>query len=642
MLTTTRRRSSPHETLLPALILTLFGLMTVPGLAGAEIPDAAESGALSIASTRLAEPQSDLEIIAARTVDLPATGVTVYTFKIGTLDDTKITVVTVDANGAEQDLDALLAAEAEADGGGVPTSFSQTLATASPDELFEVALWIKTPFEHGFSRRPDPRGEGLSREQLDEFFRDLDARRAQRVEAATRGVRNRLKALGRSARTLEHSPMVFSELTADEIRDLIASDEVMRIQPVTRFERTADVLLPTMNGHVVQQRGLAGDGVQVAAIEVGGQIETANPFLGCVEQDTLFSCLDGHATAVAGMVCSDDLAIRGVAPAARLWMGGSCFGFGDELTDRSDAAAAWGARVLNLSYGADFGGFVSEFDAFYDDMVINGARTVVASAGNNAAFGGYVTTPGTAYNIVTVGSYDDHGTVTWLDDTVSDFTSWKDPESTNSDREKPEVVAPGTAISSTTNSSPWTGAVGDGTSWSTPAVSAAAALIIQRSPNLATWPEPIKAILLATATHNIEGDARLSEFDGAGGVVLERADDTVRDRTGDWAGMTYSCLSSTFLAVDQMFLGAGQRIRAAIAWDTDPAYSLYDTQPGADLDLRIYDPFGFLVASSVSYDNTYEVIDFTASLSGTHTLEVVKFRCDYSPQFLGWAWHVVD
>lgn len=629
-----------------ALVVTvaLGGLLTLPLQAGAQeapIPAAAQSGALSIAAQQLGMSESSLVVVGSRTVELSATAVTVYTFKIATSDGNSVAGVTVDANGVEQDLDALLAAEKAASGGSVPTVFSKVLAGASADDLFHVALWIKTPFEQGFLQRPVPRSEP-SREQLDEIFREVDARRAQRVAAATRGVRQRLQALGRSFEAAEHAPMLVTHLTADEIRDLAEANEVLRIQPVTRFESSADVLLPTINGHLSQQRGLDGTGVQVAAIEVGGQVATANPFLGCVEQDTTFSCLDPHATAVAGVLCSDDFRVRGVAPATRLWMGGSCFGFGDELMDRTDAAVTWGARVLNLSYGADFEGFVSEFDAFYDDLVINGSRTVVAAAGNNAAFGGYVNTPATAYNVITVGSYDDQGSVTWLDDAISTFSSWKDPMSTNADREKPELVAPGTAITSTTNSAPWTGSVGDGTSWSTPAVAGGAALLMQRDSTLEAWPEIVKSILMATAVHNVEGDARLSDFDGAGGVDLDRADDIARSRNGDWGGVSYSCLSSTFLTVESVYLSAGDRLRAVIAWDNDPAYSLYDTQPSADLDLRLYDPWGFIVTRSVSYDNTYEVVDYVATLSGYHDVVVVKFRCDSSPRWLGWAVHTVD
>lgn len=627
------------------LSVTLTALVVLTWVAvplTAQIPQTATDGALALAAQDLGTAQSELSVIASRQVDLPQTGVTVYSFKIGTSDGSAVTGVVVDAAGAEQDLDALLAAEQAAGGGSMSPDFESTLASAAPEDRFPVGLWIKLPFEPGLVQRPDPKGKGVSNAQIEEIFEHVDARRRQRVAAATRGVVQRLQRRGFEPRSGELAPMVFAELPAAEILELAASNEVLRVEPVPRFEPSLDVLKATVHGHVVHHAGLGGGDVQTAAIEVGGQIDTANPFLGCVEQDTLFSCLNPHAAAVAGVLCSSDYKAQGVAPDARLWMGGSCFGFGDELVDRSEAAATWGARVFNLSYGADFGGFLSEFDAFYDDQVINGYRTVVAAAGNNAPFGGYVNTPATAYNVITVGSYDDQGTVTWLDDTVSDFTSWKGPSSANSDREKPEVVAPGTDILSTTNASPWTGPVGDGTSYSAPAVAAGAALLMERDPTLETWPESVKAILMATAVHNVEGDPRLSEFDGAGGVAIDRAEAVVRGQTGSWSGLGYSCGSATFLNLGSIYINAGQRLRAVIAWDNDPAYSLYDSQPGADLDLRLYDPFGFIATRSVSYDNTYEIVDFTAPFAGFHDLVVVKFRCDYSPQWLGWAFHWVD
>ena len=38
---------------------------------------------------------------------------------------------------------------------------------------------------------------------------------------------------------------------------------------------------------------------------------------------------------------------------------------------------------------------------------------------------------------------------------------------------------------------------------------------------------------MATAIHNIEGDARLSEYDGTGGLVANAADDVAGRTRGD-------------------------------------------------------------------------------------------------------------
>jgi len=294
---------------------------------------------------------------------------------------------------------------------------------------------------------------------------------------------------------------------------------------------------------------------------------------------------------------------------------------------------------MNLSWGSNIGLTPGVMDRFYDSIVMNNARTVVKSAGNEGCgFGGNVTSPGLAYNVITVGCFDDRGTISWADDVMNSCSSFVDPVSGHGDREKPELVAPGTNITSTTLSFPFVGSVGSGTTLAAPVVTGAAALLIERSPFLASWPESVKAILMATAMHNIEGSSRLSEFDGAGAVDALRAYEVSRLQNGSFGGILYTCSSPDLLDVASLTLFAGQRTRVAIAWDNDPNYALYSSQPGADLDLQIISPSGSAVASSASWDNTYEIVDFTPAVSGTYKLRVNKYRCSYSPRFLGWAY----
>jgi hypothetical protein len=381
----------------------------------------------------------------------------------------------------------------------------------------------------------------------------------------------------------------------------------------------------------------------VAQIEVGGRIATSNPYLAGVIQDTTYSCAHWHATSVAGIIRSTHSTHRGIAPATTLWAGGSCSGNLSQLQNRSTAAANWGAQALNLSWGYD--NRTPDGNAkFYDDMVINRARTVEVAAGNTGQAGceqgtnGNVWNPGTAYNVITVGNFDDKNSVGWSGDVMAPCSSWRDPISLNGDREKPEVAAPGTNIAGTLTASPWIGGNVNGTSFAAPMVTGGAALLFQRNSALASWPESVKAILMATAVHNIEGVTRLSEKDGAGGVVLDYADDVARGVNGSWGGRGYSCSTASPLNLATMSISAGQRGRVAIAWDNDPNYSGYAQRPGADLDLVVLNSAGSVVASSSSFDNTYEIVEFWPSASGNYTLRVNRYRCDYSPRYLGWAW----
>ena len=51
-----------------------------------------------------------------------------------------------------------------------------------------------------------------------------------------------------------------------------------------------------------------------------------------------------------------------------------------------------------------------------------------------------------------------------------------------------------------------------------------------------------------------------------------------------------------------------------------------DAHPiGQDLDLTVIAPNGGVVASSASYDNAYEVVNFTPSVSGQYKIRVKRF-----------------
>ena len=150
-------------------------------------------------------------------------------------------------------------------------------------------------------------------------------------------------------------------------------------------------------------------------------------------------------------------------------------------------------------------------------------RLFVKSAGNRGTGDGRVTSPGNGYNVLAVGNADLNGTAARADDTMRPSSSFVDPTSTIGDREKPEVTAPGSNIRMLSNGFPWSGQIDTGTSMAAPMVAGSAARLIQRKPFLGVWPEQLRAILMASATNNIEGPTRLSDVDGAGMMNVNSA-----------------------------------------------------------------------------------------------------------------------
>jgi hypothetical protein len=97
-----------------------------------------------------------------------------------------------------------------------------------------------------------------------------------------------------------------------------------------------------------------------------------------------------------------------------------------------------------------------------------------------------------------------------------------------------------------------------------------------------------------------------------------------------------------------MSLTANRVTRATVVWDTNVDYTQYTLRPSADIDAFVTDPFGNVVAGSGSWDNTYEMIEFVAPVTGVYTLRINKFSCaapapgfpdTTSPKALGWAWY---
>ncbi len=100
---------------------------------------------------------------------------------------------------------------------------------------------------------------------------------------------------------------------------------------------------------------------------------------------------------------------------------------------------------------------------------------------------------------------------------------------------------------------------------------------------------------MATAAHNIEGDARLSEKDGAGEIVADWADDVVQNINGTFHAGTYNSNEQSpadFPISGYYSIVAGRPTRIVLTWDVDHNYSSYSSQPSGDLDMQIIRPIG--------------------------------------------------
>jgi hypothetical protein len=297
------------------------------------------------------------------------------------------------------------------------------------------------------------------------------------------------------------------------------------------------------------------------------------------------------------------------------------------------SATAWAlgqsATVFNNSYSIEHTGDMEISDRWMDYIVRTFRVLEVKSAANRAAGGdARVTSPGLGYNVLTVGAIQDQNTITWDDDSMAEFSSYVQPVG----RQKPEISAVGCGIwitglvgqpgiiSTGIDPTRWVYDKGCGTSYAAPIITGGGALLINRNPDLAIWPEAQKAILIATALHNIEGALAKSEIDGAGAVDLAAADTVAAN--GWWRALQLdknSFDTNNYYTAMTIYLYAGERVRAALAYDSNPSADFTSDLLEGNLDLYLKDPSGTIVASGADVDS-WQSIDYTTTADGLYTV----------------------
>jgi len=580
----------------------------------------------------------------------PYSGAVLFQYKLYDPINDGFYDIALTRRGVEADVEHYDAAELEAftqKRGKASPDLWERLAVSRPDEMIEVDIWLKmSPMDSADEisyQKPEVNGEsragdGMDPGPLEEAVMDRDMKR---VQTAIRPVMQYLADVGYASTSTPSAPLVNATLPAGLIRMLGAREDVDTIYLVSPVVPALNTARAVINADDVQAAGYTGAGEKIGMVEAM-QIPTgSNPYLTLTRSNPYNCSVGTHATGVAGVIRSTHSTYKGIAPGASLWA--SCGYTQSELQAAASAGLAWGAETINISWAAVNTGYAPDsWDRFMDRIMFVYNDLVVAAAGNGGAYvsGGNVTSPGRGYNTLTVGNFDDNNTLSWSDDTMFKESSYLDPPSNSGDREKPEVAAPGTKITTLSNAYPWNNYTDNGTSFAAPMVTGLTALMMDRNSSLRMYPESVKAIIMATAIHNIEGKSRLSDKDGAGGIDAQVADYVAINTLtrGRWGSRSYTC-SNHLDTIATLSLTAYKRVRFVIVWyqDTDN-YSYYTTKPSADIDLNLYKGSA-LVTSSGSYDNNYEIIDYTPTVTGIYTFQTHNTRCGSSPKYLGWAWY---
>lgn len=426
----------------------------------------------------------------------------------------------------------------------------------------------------------------------------------------------------------------------DRVADLAAGASVLAISPGWWMASTSHAFsMPLMQAD--RARGplaARGAGVSVGIVDSGYENEHSMlPEPGSVKSFVSSGCgggmMDplndgsGHGTHVAGTAIGRNDGLwtfhQGVAieagpiHVARIFDDNNSGDLGDAYDGLEWMVQTAGADVVNNSWSADqnCGGLSNNRGTgggarLADRLVFEDRSTLVFAAGNEGACGSTsITTPGDAKNVISVGSINDFSSI----DRRSTFSSMGP---TADARNKPDIVAPGSWITSADAADP-DGFIGmHGTSMATPHVVGAAAALIGEFSVLRSRPDAIKAMLRATSL-----DVRMGLPDdeyGSGRVEMDRLLRD-RDQSDGWVrGLGLGGpLSTGQMETEGIGVNQGtRRLTLVLTWMEPPAASGAGRAAINNLDLLLWDPQGNLVDISASMRDTVETIVVDEPMAG--------------------------
>ena len=245
--------------------------------------------------------------------------------------------------------------------------------------------------------------------------------------------------------------------------------------------------------------GLTGKGVGVAVLDTGifPHRDFDDRILGFVDlvnrkQGPYDDC--GHGSHICGIIggsgAMSDGRYQGMAPGCNLVALKVLDQKGNGYVNDVLAGIRWilekkdalGIRIINISVGAGGRRRISENSALVRgvNQAWDAGLVVVVAAGNNGPGRMTVTTPGISRKVITVGCSDDDREVLVGGRRMVDY-SGRGP--TSECICKPDVVAPGSCVVSCAACEDKY-AIKSGTSMSTPIISGAVALLLEKCPNL--------------------------------------------------------------------------------------------------------------------------------------------------------------
>jgi hypothetical protein len=538
--------------------------------------------------------------------------------------------------------------------GRIDPSLFDRIGKEKPGTRVPIVLWPRldlppAPYEKPNDRRLTEPPEGEAR-----VLETLKQARYGLLEAAKKADLE----LGKlEERADDGVPCISTEATVAQIRELASSEAVGAIffddQTAINDLGNSISVARSNQAHLA---GFDGTGIRVAVWERGPS-DTSD--LDFEDRFTSSPPASDHARLTSAVIKNVERgAPHGHAPDCELY---SANGSGTN-------ALLWAVRdqrctVVSQSFHRDSepkNSTLQSDDILKDWLALRSPYpTIVQAAGNfwstdpdniNPPQDEYVNHKG--YNSLAIGNHNDTA------GSMSGDSVFRNPSTPHGDRELPEVAANGTGVA----------AVGEnmsGTSFAAPATAGVAAIIQDVDPILCSWPEGCRAILLASAGRNIRDDTWWRDVvndvdgrDGAGAVdamasVTIAQQRRFRNAPATRHGWHVGTLASADVGPDRLAtfryrvsvpqLLFSPKVKVALAWDSAVSTFLglfpLSSRLTVDLDLIVRDSRGNQVASSASWDNSYEIAEFDARRGETYDIIIRRWSGTDSVWY-GVAWTV--
>lgn len=592
-------------------------------------------------------------------LDLPARGKYIELFKGSHRRTGAPVAFAADETGRQVDPDEILGSAAKARAerlGKFHDDLFARLDKARSDDEVHVAVWLRS--EQGLAEAEKPkRGEMRAPPPASERLRKVIEKDTGRFAGVLRQMG------GKNVRPDPAAPVVFAVLTKKAVDELARSDEVAGLflyDPEGIEDLSTSIAVA--NSDDVHAVGVKGSGVKAAVWESGPDV-TTNLTIAARYDTSAGAATSDHSRHVHGIIKNKEAnKPKGHAPSCSLHSANS-----KDLDALRWAVKEKGCTVINQSFhrSAEPKQGTFSFDDIYKDWLALHWPwpTIVQAAGNfwngdpdgvNPPSSEFVNHKG--YNSLTVGNHNDDASG------MSTDSVFRNPTSPHGDRELPELSANGTGVTTV-------GLTKSGTSMASPAAAGVAALLQSTDATLKHWPEGCRAILLAGATKNVVGNtwwqdvvASNDASDGTGAVnaieshriaTSRRSRNAAATRRGwDVGKLTSADFDAQGMSkfsyrvqVPTGFLGP-RRVKVALAWTGKVStLSLFgfelpiDSRLTVDLDLRVFDANGAQVGYSGSWDNSYEIAEFTGNPGETYTIRIRRWS-GTDDTWYGVAWTV--